>query len=413
MLAVAIGALIGMVGMLRAVVRQARALAILRVEAVASAREISRLSRDLANTQAERAFVLQFLRDFPHMTRELHAGLRERAIPQLLLKVAARAFEPHGAVVFVRRRSAESQSDRAGNLVVAASLPGAAALRLGTELAIGEGPVGYAAEAQRVMGQSDFESAPASERARIRRGQLAGFEAQLVAPMVFGDETLGAIALAGCSRTGDEAKAVLRLIAEAGAKAVKDAAAFQDIRTTAELDGLTGILNKRHTTQLLGEMVYDSSRRGAPVSVFLFDVDNFKHYNDSNGHLAGDELLRELARLVGDNLRRGDVFGRFGGEEFIVALPDTDRKQALAVAEKIRRAIATHPFAHGAGQPLGCLSVSGGVAAHPKDGRDSAAVLRAADKALYAAKGAGRNRVAAAELSYLDQEPAQAEVSRQ
>jgi diguanylate cyclase (GGDEF)-like protein len=129
------------------------------------------------------------------------------------------------------------------------------------------------------------------------------------------------------------------------------------------------------------------------LSVFLFDIDNFKNYNDTNGHLAGDRLLQELAGLVQESVRKEDVFGRFGGEEFLLVMPHTSERQGLAAAEKIRRLIAERAFPYADRQPMGHLSVSGGVAAYPAHGVDAASLVHAADAALYEAKRRGRDRV--------------------
>src|SRR6185295_19285643 len=110
-------------------------------------------------------------------------------------------------------------------------------------------------------------------------------------------------------------------------------------------------------------------------------------------HAAGDQLLARLARLVEENIRKGNTFGRFGGEEFLLLLPDTSAEQALIVAEKIRYLIAHHEFEFASRQPLGHLTVSGGIAAFPDHGVGGAELLRAADEALYEAKHQGRNRV--------------------
>ena len=88
------------------------------------------------------------------------------------------------------------------------------------------------------------------------------------------------------------------------------------------------------------------------VSIFLFDIDHFKHYNDTNGHLAGDRLLQELAQAVQESVRKGDIFGRFGGEEFLLILPNTGLAQALVAADKIRTLIAGRPFAFADRQPM-------------------------------------------------------------
>jgi diguanylate cyclase (GGDEF)-like protein len=182
------------------------------------------------------------------------------------------------------------------------------------------------------------------------------------------------------------------------------------MRMSAEMDALTQTFNKRHMEQTLDDMIYRTAcatydRRGrgdqgpAPrLSVVLFDIDHFKHYNDTNGHLAGDKLLFELARCVHGNIRKDEILGRFGGEEFLMILPGASLDDAVAVAEKIRTAIAGHPFPYAERQPLGVMSVSGGVAEYPQHGMDAASLLQAADAALYAAKRSGRNRMHVAAL---------------
>ena len=190
-------------------------------------------------------------------------------------------------------------------------------------------------------------------------------------------------------------------MAQTGARALQGSAAYTQIKTSSELDGLTQIFNKCQMTQTLSQMIYEAGKRVGGLSIFLFDIDNFKNYNDVNGHLAGDKVLQVLARLVQENIRKADVFGRFGGEEFLMILPDTTLPQALVVAYKVRAVIAGHPFPFAARQPLGRVSVSGGVAEFPSDALESTALLRAADEALYEAKRQGRNRVLAAPREYL------------
>jgi diguanylate cyclase (GGDEF)-like protein len=145
--------------------------------------------------------------------------------------------------------------------------------------------------------------------------------------------------------------------------------------------------------QRLGLLINTAEREARPLSVFIFDIDHFKKYNDTQGHLAGDEVLRGVARVLEQSLRPGDVPSRYGGEEFLVAMPDTDKGDALRAADRIREAIASHAFPHAASQPLGRLTISGGVAALRTDGVDSTELIRHADQALYEAKAGGRNRV--------------------
>jgi diguanylate cyclase (GGDEF)-like protein len=173
----------------------------------------------------------------------------------------------------------------------------------------------------------------------------------------------------------------------------------------AVTDGLTGLYNHRHFHERLALEVERSMRNGLPLSLLMIDVDHFKHYNDANGHPAGDQVLRQLARLMTDGRRANDFCARYGGEEFCVVLVDTPKLTAAKVAERLRETVAEHPFEFADTQPLGCMSISIGVATFPDDTSDAEALVRAADSALYAAKHAGRNCVVLASSSTSTTDP--------
>jgi diguanylate cyclase (GGDEF)-like protein len=351
----------------------------------------------------DREFLNQFLRQFPHLTRELHSGIREREIPRVLLNVAVRSLAPRQALVLIRRRATEGDQALPSRFVVAAASPEGGTVRVGTEIALGEGELGFVAEAQRVMNRQNLDAEAGLRRSGRTSTGLTGFIADLVAPMVFDEETLGLIALVQPQRTSEDAKSALRLVAQTGAQALRNAAAYTHMKITADVDGLTGVFNKRKMTQMLAECLHAAETKGKPLSVFLFDIDNFKHYNDTNGHPAGDALLKQLAGLVQKGIRQDDIFGRFGGEEFLLIFRDSTLQGALAAAHKIREKIASHSFAFAERQPLGVLSVSGGVAEFPGDAHGSSRLLQAADEALYQAKRQGRNRVLPASRHYLSE----------
>jgi diguanylate cyclase (GGDEF)-like protein len=159
----------------------------------------------------------------------------------------------------------------------------------------------------------------------------------------------------------------------------------------AVTDGLTGLFNHRFFQDTLSSEIKRASRTRQPVSVLMLDVDYFKRFNDAHGHLAGDDLLRSLARVIKEQLRSTDSVARYGGEEFAAILPDTSKSAAVEVAEKVRAAVSRAFEADGKR-----ITISLGVASCPDDGDAPQAVLRAADEALYEAKDRGRNRVVGA-----------------
>jgi diguanylate cyclase (GGDEF)-like protein len=157
----------------------------------------------------------------------------------------------------------------------------------------------------------------------------------------------------------------------------------------AATDALTGLPNRRTLDDTLKRMIAQAGRTVSPLSAILFDLDDFKKINDLHGHEKGDEVLAAIGAVVSTSLRQSDLAGRSGGEEFLVILPDTDRHGALALAEKLRAAIA------GLAVPGVEQAVTGsfGVATYPQDGTDPAGLVRFADRALYRAKSNGKNRV--------------------
>lgn len=158
-------------------------------------------------------------------------------------------------------------------------------------------------------------------------------------------------------------------------------------------DALTGLNNRRYLDTHLRTLVERSAKRSRPLSVLITDIDHFKAINDSHGHEGGDDVLRDFARRVRGAVRGADFACRYGGEEFVVVMPDTTLDVAAQVAERLRDAVAAAPFkvsSSGAHVPV---TTSVGIAALEHDGEDAASLLRRADQALYQAKTSGRNRV--------------------
>ena len=157
-------------------------------------------------------------------------------------------------------------------------------------------------------------------------------------------------------------------------------------------DPLTGLHNRRYMEVRLTEELNRSKRYDQPMSFMMIDIDDFKQYNDRNGHQAGDRALEIVAQCLRSTLRKVDVASRYGGEEFSILLPQANLKEAGAIADRLRRRIMAAAFPHGASQPLGAVTVSIGLAAYSASLDTAEAIIRAADRALYHAKSHGKNR---------------------
>ena len=169
-----------------------------------------------------------------------------------------------------------------------------------------------------------------------------------------------------------------------------------NVQTSIELaitDGLTGLFNRRYMETHLRTLVEQSAARNKPITVLVLDIDYFKAINDSYGHDAGDDVLREFALRMRKATRNIDLACRYGGEEFVIVMPETDMAVATVVAERLRRRIASEPFAIQQGARHLEVTISIGIAALSSADDNAASILKRADQALYRAKRDGRNRV--------------------
>ena len=167
----------------------------------------------------------------------------------------------------------------------------------------------------------------------------------------------------------------------------------EELRQLAITDGLTGLYNYRYFKEQLLQELKRAQRHSLNISVVMIDIDHFKQYNDKNGHPAGDVVLKDIARLLRDNIRNIDLAARYGGEEFSLILIETDKPSAKIVPEKIRKLVEDYSFAYESSQPDGKLTISTGVATFPEDGEDFDTLVSKADQRLYRAKEAGRNLI--------------------
>jgi diguanylate cyclase (GGDEF)-like protein len=188
---------------------------------------------------------------------------------------------------------------------------------------------------------------------------------------------------------------VIELVAPQIALAIERAAWQQranQFQVMSITDPLTGLHNRRYLEARLTEELSRSKRYDYPLSFMMIDIDDFKHYNDRNGHQAGDRALEITAQCLRSALRKVDVASRYGGEEFSILLPQTNLQEAGVIADRIRRKINSTSFEHGKSQPLAAVTVSIGLSAFSPALDSAEAIVRAADRALYHAKRHGKNR---------------------
>jgi len=229
------------------------------------------------------------------------------------------------------------------------------------------------------------------ERCRIQTGA----QAAIFRPVIHRKKLMALLGLfdfEGKTFSTREADLLARF-SSAVATAIENARLYAEVKALSIRDGLTGLYNRRYFDEMMTVEGARSLRHQQPVALLFTDVDHFKHYNDRNGHLAGDGLLKQLATIFLKRVRITDVVCRYGGEEVTVILPHTAKASASIVAEDLRKRVEAYPFLYRETQPLGAVTISIGIAECPTDSKHPSDIVRMADEALYAAKQAGRNRV--------------------
>jgi diguanylate cyclase (GGDEF)-like protein len=167
----------------------------------------------------------------------------------------------------------------------------------------------------------------------------------------------------------------------------------QEYEKRATVDGLTGLWNFAHFQKLLAKEIERSRRYTYPVSLVMIDLDNFKRYNDTFGHISGNAVLMQVSKIFSSFIRKADTVSRYGGEEFVIILPHTEKQYAYTLCDRLRKSVEREPFDGEEAMPGGKITISSGVAAFPDDAATAEELIDHADKALYSAKRAGRNMV--------------------
>jgi diguanylate cyclase (GGDEF)-like protein len=258
---------------------------------------------------------------------------------------------------------------------------------------IGEGVAGRVYQEGKALIVSDIEnSLSTAKKPNYRTGSFASI------PLKIGDESIGVLNLA--DKVGDEVFSeedmmFLRCFASYASIAIKGSQYYrksEELRTLSNTDSLTGLFNRRYFNDRLFEELERGGRYDYVFSLAIFDLDDFKLFNDSEGHLAGDAVLKAVADVARESLRSIDIISRFGGEEFSIIMPQTDREEALVVAERVRKNIRDLIPVSWKVFPREKITVSVGLATFPGGGKNAKTLIRNVDKALYRAKLTGKDK---------------------
>lgn len=343
---------------------------------------------------------LELLRLREELERKARAASQLRAFTEVV-----NSAQPDDAYTTILRHSAELLrsergslllfDERAGELSVKAAVGPRADVAREARVRIGEGVAGQVMREGRPAVVRDVSKVaglrPAPDERRYKTRSFISY------PIAVGGRKVGVLNMTDKAGGGDYDEAdlgLLDLIAPQMALALdrvewhSKATQFQLLSIT---DPLTGLVNRRYLEERLQEELERSKRHRFSMSFMMVDIDDFKNYNDTHGHQAGDLALEMTAQCLKTALRSADVAARYGGEEFSILLPQTNLAEGRVIAERIRRRIERTQFPHGKNQPLGAVTVSIGISSFGPEADAPASVIYAADRALYVAKSRGKN----------------------
>jgi len=353
--------------------------------------------RTIAKMRRERNTVANLAMSLPHVVRALNRDdVDPNDVPQHIFKLAKAIFEPEQILLYSIRSNGPDPrkrtlilTDQDGLREIPEEL---------REIPIGDGKIGWVAEHELDMLPEDWTNLRRTDGISVENNH-ADLRTDIIGPLLHQargrQRVFGVMCIERPQSMPRDPKLMLQMVTNFASLALLNAWNMKRHRSAANHDGLTGLLNKRFFLEDIAPARFVTCESKAqPFSIFIFDIDHFKNYNDTNGHPAGDDLLRTMGRLIKESLRPGDLACRYGGEEFVIAMPNTDQQAALELADAVRHRIESEMFAHREKQPSGVVSISGGVALYPRHGTSVTELVKHADEALYVSKEGGRNRVA-------------------
>jgi diguanylate cyclase (GGDEF)-like protein len=252
---------------------------------------------------------------------------------------------------------------------------------------VGENRIGWTAKKRVTMTAEDFEKESNLAKSTFLRDPSKTIQTDICAPLVHWERFYGVINVGGMQVSAENGRRLMNLICNLGVIALENVLLLSQIQDQADMDSLTKLYNVTYFLKYLDRELQKAQRYDRPLTVVIFDLDQFESYNLLFGRLEGDQALRIVANLIKEGLRTVDIPCRYGGEEMAVILPETDLEKGLFVAERIRKSVENHPFSKKR------VTISGGLAIYPRDGKDASELMKAVESSLESAKKLGRNRI--------------------
>lgn len=340
-------------------------------------RQIQKLSAKIKKLSELNSRYLSFILKFPLIIQRMNSTSKIQMILQDITEMINDLISTNKVNIYLFDESTKMLNKISGNGNLEEEK---------TSYALGEGLIGTSAKQRFIMLREHFEKIYSQNQNIDSRFWMA-------VPITFKDRLLGVIGIGEIdSPTGNESD-LLKMIADIAGVTIMNQMMLEEAQHKANTDSLTGLNNRNYFFKMAQFYIDKAVRERTDISIFLFDIDNFKHYNDTNGHNAGDKLLIELSQLLRLTTQKNSIIARYGGEEFIVLLPHTSKEDAFEYADNFRTKVSQYPFQNGEKQPLGFVSISGGIASFPEDGDTIHKVIEMADVALYKAKSSGKNLI--------------------